>query len=101
MILCFDLDGTLCTGGGREHYADAEPIPDRVALVRALYHQGHTIIIETARGSGTGIDWHSLTERQLKAWGVPYHKLRAGTKIFADAYIDDRAINDKDFFKGG
>lgn len=100
MILCFDLDGTLCrTECGR--YTESRPYPDRIAYVRKLYEQGHTIIIETARGTGTGINWHTLTEHQLRAWGVPYHRLRAGDKIHADMYIDDRAISAAHFFNEG
>jgi len=97
MIYCFDLDKTLCTDTNGD-YIKSIPLKDRVEKVNSLYDDGHTIIIETARGSVTEIDWYSLTEKQLGEWGLKYHKLRVGVKIYADFYIDDKAIADKDFF---
>jgi len=93
---CFDIDGTLCTNteGAYEH---AEPMLDRIVKVNALYEQGHQIILFTARGSTTGIDWSVVTQQQLTSWGVRYHQLLFG-KPFADVFIDDRAVNDKDWF---
>lgn len=97
MIYCFDLDGTLCTNTNGD-YNLAQPFQDRISDVRKLYEQGHTILIETARGSTTGIDWTQLTTQQLEEWKCPYHKLRVGIKLHADFYIDDKGINDKSFF---
>ena len=91
MIYCFDVDGTLCTNTDGD-YANAEPLPDVIARLNQLYEAGHSILLCTARGSTTGIDWRELTERQLRAWGVQYHRLYLG-KPTADVYIDDKAIN--------
>ena len=95
-IYCFDLDKTLCTA--EENYADAKPLKDRILKVNKLYKKGYTILIDTARGSKTGIDYQKMTEEQLKEWGVKYHKLRTGVKMFANYYIDDKGISDKQFF---
>ena len=95
---CFDLDGTLCRGGETGAYANARPLKHRIARVRELHEQGHYIIIDTARGTGTGEDWWELTREQLQRWGVPHHELRVGKKMVADIYIDDRAVWDRDFF---
>ena len=92
MIYVFDLDGTLCDTRGKD-YAGSVPILDRIERVNKLHDIGHTIIIDTARGSGSGEDWHGRTSQQLASWGVQYHELRAGIKPPADIYIDDRAIN--------
>ena len=97
MTYCFDLDGTLCSH--EEDYAQAKPFEKRIDIVNNLYRDGHIIVIDTARGSTTGIDWFDITESQLKRWGVSYHTLRVGSKIGADVYIDDKAINDKDYFQ--
>ncbi len=97
MIYCFDLDGTICNDSKGE-YEKTMPIIERVEKVNQLYDEGHIIIIETARGSITGRDWKNLTEKQLKKWGVKYHTLRVGNKIYADFYVDDKGINDKNFF---
>jgi trehalose-6-phosphatase len=95
---CFDLDGTLCTNTEGD-YESALPYTERISIVNDLYEKGNTIIIETARGSKTGLDWNQITKNQLNKWGISYHKLRAGVKIAADIYIDDKGINDKSFFE--
>lgn len=92
-----DLDNTLCLTPGRE-YEHAKPIPNRIAKVNALYRQGHRIVIDTARGSATGIDWRPLTETQLRIWGVQYHDLRTGVKAPGDVYLDDKAVSLSEFF---
>lgn len=97
MIYCFDLDGTLCTNTDGD-YGSARPFKDRIDKVNQLYNEGHTILIDTARGSTTKIDWYGLTENQLKEWGVLYHTLRVGEKLHADIFIDDKGTNDKIFF---
>ena len=95
---CFDLDGTLChTVDG--DYEESIPHFDRIRRVNQLHSAGHRIVIDTARGSLTGLDWFNITKDQLDRWGVRYHALRVGTKIAADYYIDDKAIVDGEFFK--
>lgn len=91
MIYCFDIDGTLCSNTNGK-YEDAAPNLAVIARVNALYERGEPIIINTARGSTTGIDWRELTERQLRNWGVRYHNLFMG-KPDADVYVDDKAVN--------
>lgn len=97
MTYCFDLDGTLCTNTEGE-YNKAEPFLDRISVVNNLYDLGNTILIDTARGSTTKIDWYELTEKQLKEWGVKYHQLRVGIKLNFDILVDDKCINDNLFF---
>lgn len=98
MIYCFDLDGTICTNTNGS-YEQAEPFYDRIDTINKLYDQGNIIIINTARGYTTGINWTDLTIKQLREWKINYHELYVGNKINADLYIDDKGINDKDFFK--
>ena len=97
MTYVFDLDGTLCTTEGRD-YINAEPIDARIAEVRRLKADGHTVLIDTARGSGTGINWRALTLLQLQMWGVPCDELRVGRKPAGDLYIDDKGVRADDFF---
>ncbi|MBF0157474.1 MAG: hypothetical protein HQL57_09855 [Magnetococcales bacterium] len=99
MIYCFDIDGTLCTNT-EGAYEEAEPFAEVVAEVNRLYDQGETIILLTARGSTTGIDWREVTERQLRQWGVPYHALHLG-KPSAHVYVDDKAVNAVHWRAGG
>ena len=98
MIFCFDLDGTLCDTNELD-YGNAIPRPDYIKRVNQLYDAGHTIIIDTARGTTSGIRWAAKTKRQLKAWGLKFHQLRAGTKFYADVYIDDRSQHPTEFFR--
>ncbi|NIV32706.1 MAG: hypothetical protein GWN58_25640 [Anaerolineae bacterium] len=106
MKIVVDLDGTLChtpetrTEDGRfleHHYPECEPYPERIARVNQLYDEGHTIVIDTARGASTGLNWLEFTAEQLAGWGVRYHQLRVGVKIGADLYIDDRAMRPEEF----
>ena len=69
MIYCFDIDGTLCTNTDGD-YEKAEPYLDVIAQVNALYDTGHRIIIYTARGSTTGIDWRELTRTSFTRGGL-------------------------------
>ena len=89
---CFDIDGVIATLTPDNDYHYAKPIISTIEVIRTLHGRGHEIILFTARGSKTGIDWRSVTENQMKEWGVPYHELRFG-KPAADAYIDDRMIS--------
>lgn len=110
--ICFDFDGTICDTD------ETQPVPGRyytstpkariVDIVKRFYNKGYTVVIDTARGSSaTGLTkyykrWKlkKLTQTQLKRWGVPYHKLRVGTKIAADLYIDDKSLPVSIFEKG-
>ena len=97
MTYCFDLDNTLCRTPGTDYKA-ATPLVDRIKYVNQPHSQGHRIWIDTARGSGSGIDWEELTLKQLKYWGVKFHRLRCGIKFAADYFIDDKGFNAEDFF---
>jgi len=90
MDYVFDVDGTLCVTEGMD-YLGATPRRDVIERVNALHDAGHRIVIDSARGSGTGIDWTDETRKQLDEWGVKYDVLRCGVKFPADRYIDDRA----------
>ena len=88
-----------------EHYVakrrittEAKPFKARILKVNLLHEKGHTIIIDTARGSETGLDHTKITALQLSRWGVKYHKLRCGVKMFGTLYVDDKGMSDKHFF---
>jgi hypothetical protein len=70
-------------------------------VVNKLYDDGNVILIDTARGSTTKIDWYEFTKKQLNQWGVKFHLLRTGIKLNFDVLVDDKSINDSDFFKDG
>jgi CMP-N,N'-diacetyllegionaminic acid synthase len=91
-VFVVDIDGVLATIVPGNDYALAQPIPANIASVRRLYEAGHEIVLHTARGTLTGIDWQEITKRQMREWGVPYHKLLFG-KPAATYYVDDRAVH--------
>jgi hypothetical protein len=90
MVVCMDIDGVIATISPGNDYALARPQQDVIDAVNLLYEVGHRIILFTARGSATGIDWSDVTRSQMVAWGVRHHELRFG-KPAADVYVDDRA----------
>ena len=86
---CFDIDGVIASLDPDLEYDRAGPMEDNIRLVNALYDRGHRIVLFTARGSTTGIDWREVTQKQLAAWGVKHHELILG-KPAADYYVDDK-----------
>ena len=105
MRYCFDLDETICNtpsnpdGHGRR-YAESTPIPFMVETVNRLYDEGNYIIIMTARGRGSGVDWTDTTKKMLSEWGVKYNELEPMFhKPNADIFIDDKGVNAEDWIK--
>ena len=92
LTFAFDLDGVIATLVPDGEYARAEPYLPAVRLVARLREAGNRIVIYTARGSHTGLDWAEATCHQLSVWGVRYDELRFG-KPAADYYIDDRMMS--------
>jgi uncharacterized HAD superfamily protein len=98
MRYVFDLDGTLCKTE-RDFYEEAKSIKSRIKKVNKLFDEGHTIIIYTARGGTTGVDWTKVTKKQLKKWNLKYHELKLG-KPSGDIYVDDKSSLPERFFDG-
>jgi len=90
MIYCFDLDNTICATPSSKKYEESVPYRPVINKINRLKTRGFYIKIFTARGSGSGIDWSELTEKQLKTWGVDYDELILGKPSF-DIFIDDKA----------
>ena len=107
MNYCFDLDGTICDtpmrpSDNKPGYLEATPFPFMVEQVNRLFDEGNKIIIMTARGRGSGIDWTELTIKQLDMWGVKYHELEPMFhKPTGDLFIDDKGIPPKKGIIGG
>ncbi len=95
LVYCFDIDETICKTTDTD-YENATAIVVRISKINTLFNSGHIIKLFTARGSETGINWRAITERQLAEWGLNYHELHFG-KPSADVYVDDKAINERDF----
>ena len=108
MTYVFDIDNTICitSDNGDDKYEKSKPIIERIEKVNKLYDQGNKIIYLTARGMGTfnndqkkAIEkYYEFTKKQLDGWGCKYNYLFLG-KPSADFYIDDKGINDEEFFR--
>jgi hypothetical protein len=61
-----------------------------IDIVNDLYEHNF-IILWTARGTVTQIDWRVHTEKQLKDMGVKYHELRLKKPMY-DFWVDDKAV---------
>jgi hypothetical protein len=86
-----DFDKTLTTGEGPNYWQEEameHPDEDMVQWVNDKYHEGHIIIVWTAR------PWSQAPEVAafLTRWGVEFNGIRCD-KGGADIYIDDKAIN--------
>jgi len=88
---CFDIDNTICDTVGTL-YHDSTPNYQIIEIINTLYDNGHYIILHTARGTLSKIEYEALTRDQLAKWRVKYNELIMG-KPAADIYIDDKAIN--------
>lgn len=104
MRYCFDIDGTLCETPnnelGKPDYEKSTPIPFMVEQVNRLYDEGNHIIMQTARGKGSGIDWTEFTKKQLDSWGYNYDEIfPMFCKPNADIFIDDKGINVEEWKK--
>lgn len=98
MIIYVDIDETICLTASDRNYANAKPLKERIAKINKLYDEGNTIIYWTARGTGTGINWQDVTEKQFKKWNVKYHELKFQKPIY-DLFIDDKNINSETYFE--
>tara|TARA_B100000424_G_C22861576_1_gene459144 strand:- start:355 stop:675 length:321 start_codon:yes stop_codon:yes gene_type:complete len=99
MVIYIDIDQTICRSpliDGQYDYNLSKPIVENITKANKLYDDGHEIVYWTARGSGTGLNWEELTNKQFKEWGVKFHDLKFGKPVY-DLFIDDKNINTEDW----
>jgi len=94
-VLAIDVDGTLLQYDGwkgEAHYGD--PIPGMKELLTKLRELGWVIVIWTTRGSDGALRNH------LAKHNIPFDYVNknpggppsSSPKVFADVYLDDRAV---------
>ncbi len=88
----FDIDGVIAQFDESLDYANVGPRPAMVKAIQKLYEAGNEIVLFTARGYVTGVDWKETTIEQMKKFGVPYNELIFG-KPNADYYVDDKMLD--------
>jgi len=100
--ICFDVDDVICKTNSKRNYSKSIPIKENIKVINKSYDNGFKIILYTARYMGRCNGNVSevkkkikpLTLKQLKKWGVKYHKIYFGKPSF-DLFIDDKSL----FFK--
>jgi capsule biosynthesis phosphatase len=100
--ICFDIDNVICKTNSTRDYSKSTPIKKNIKAINAAYNNGFNIILYTARYMGRCNEnlaqvkkrIKPLTLKQLKSWGVKYHKIYFGKPSF-DLFIDDKSL----FFK--
>lgn len=101
MIIAVDFDGTLAS----DKFPDiGEPNIKLINAIKRLYKKGHEIILWTSREGRAlqnALDW-------CREQGLEFHKVNDNLdrikeqynmnvrKVFADVYIDDKALQVKD-----
>ena len=101
-IICFDIDNVICKTNNTKNYSKSVPIKKNIKVINEAYNNGFNIILYTARymgrynGNVSKVKKHikPFTLKQLKKWGVKYHKIYFGKPSF-DLFIDDKSL----FFK--
>lgn len=88
----FDIDGVIAQLDENNDYSKSKANTEMITIINKLFDLGNEIILLTARGYVTGIDWKEVTVKQLKDWGLKYHELHFG-KPNADYYIDDKMLS--------
>jgi hypothetical protein len=97
MKIRVDIDNTICDTKGMD-YMDAVPRMKNIEYVNGLYDSGHHIVYWTARGQGSGTDWHDRTLKQLQSWGCKFHRLEC-TKPVYDLFVDDKSCRTFEEFR--
>jgi len=88
----FDIDGVVAKLEPNNNYKLSQPNEKMIRVINKLYSLGNYIVLFTARGYVTGVDWSDVTKEQLSNWGVQYHELHFG-KPNADYYVDDKMLD--------
>lgn len=91
-IFVFDIDGVIAMKREDLDYGQAGPNEKMIKIINQLHDWGNRIVLFTARGYVTKIDWREVTEKQMKTWGVKYDELHMG-KPNADFYVDDKMLS--------
>lgn len=101
LVIAIDIDGTILDSGNIDfsnankspnELLKARPIAEARRVVRKLHKAGHRIVFHSSRLECQ----RKATEKWLKKHGFPYHHLEL-RKFAAHRYIDDRAINGRDW----
>lgn len=94
-VVAVDLDGTILEfDGWKGHYWFGEPTRGAREALTELKRRGYVIVVWTTRKNVSDV------ARVLDSYGIPFDFINenpyqppdCGRKIFADVYVDDRAV---------
>ena len=110
--IVFDLDDTICfpNHGGVDtfaKYALAIPNPQVIDAINNLHDLGFYVIINTARRMLTHNgdlekiveDVGEVTKQWLAKYNVKYDELQFGKPYSSTYYVDDKAMNIREFLE--
>ena len=97
---CFDLDGVICTTK-KNYYNKSKPKKKVIKMINSLYKNNY-IIVFTSRYMGRSKEniklankkAYNFTLKQLKRWGLKFHKLKLGKPSY-DVFVDDKNFDFK------
>ena len=101
LTIAIDVDGTVAdcskvnfnlVDKDPNELMKAKPLKGALKGVKKLYQKGHTIVFYSSRENAS----KEVTERWLKKNGFPFHHIITD-KFVAHIYIDDRAINGRNW----
>lgn len=100
-IYCFDIDNVICKTT-KSNYKNSKPLKKNIKFINNLYLKGFYIKIFTSRFMGRNNEnvtkakkqGYEFTIKQLKKWGVKYHKIFFGKPSY-DIFVDDKAYGFK------
>ena len=104
-IICFDIDGVICKTK-KNNYKTSKPNKKIINQINEYYKNKFVIKIFTSRYMGRNNEnsvkakkmGYNFTKKQLKRWGVSFHKLIMGKPSY-DILIDDKCLNVNDKWK--
>ncbi len=94
LTVCVDVDNTLLTYDGYEKNKFGEPIEEVVKKLKELKNKGIKLVLSTARED----DELETLNKRLEEFDLKdlFDEVKAGEKVVAAAYLDDKAVNVKD-----
>ena len=101
-IICFDIDGVVCSQVKNGDYENAKPNKKSINLINKLFKKKYKIILFTSRFMGrtkgnaklANKIGYKFTYKQIKKWNLNFHKLIMGKPSY-DLIIDDKSYNFK------
>jgi len=103
LTIAIDVDGTIAHSShidftkvdkNLDELMQAKPIKEALKTIKRLYKQGHKIVFYSSRSKRS----KKVTEKWLKKHDFPFHHIEM-EKFAAHVYVDDRAINGRDWKK--